>query len=64
MLEKLNEIADNPSAKVGVNNGNETVLHEYGLDDFIQIQHNGNVHGQDDDIKYTPYENLPKGIMI
>ena len=37
MFHKLNEIAARPPAEVGVHNGNKGVLHEYGLDDFIQI---------------------------
>ena len=47
----LNDITDHPPAEVGVHNGNEGILHEYGLDDFIQILHDGDDHGQDDDIK-------------
>ena len=64
MIDKLNEIADNPPSEFGVHNGNETVLHEYGLDNFIQMQHDGNAHVQDDDIKDNLYANLPTGILI
>ena len=53
-----------PAWKVGVLNGNKGILHEYGLDDFIQIQHNVDYHGHYDDIKYTPPGNWPKFILI
>ena len=53
----LNEIADQPPTEFGVNNTNEGILNEYGLDDFILIQHYGYDHGQDDDIKYPPHVN-------
>ena len=51
MIYTMNEIADHTTAKFGVHNINEWNLHEYGLDNFIQIQHDGDYHGQDDDIK-------------
>ena len=54
MIHTLNEIAAQPPAEVGVHNRNEVILHKYGLDDFIQIQHDGDDHGQDNGIKYTP----------
>ena len=53
-IHALNEIAAHPPAEVGVHNGNEVIMHKYGLDYFIQIQHDGDDHGQDDGIKYTP----------
>ena len=51
MIHTLNDISFHLPEKVGVLNGNKGILHEYGLDDFIQILHDGDDHGQDDDIK-------------
>ena len=53
MIQIMNEITDKPPAEFGVNNGNEIVMHEYGLDDFVQVQHDGDYHGQYDNIKDT-----------
>ena len=47
MIFTFNEITARPPASVGVNNGNEGIVHEYGLYDFIQIKYYGNDHGQD-----------------
>ena len=54
MIHTMNDIIDHPTSYVGVHNGNEVIMHKYGLDYFIQIQHDGDDHGQDDGIKYTP----------
>ena len=39
MINKLNEILARPPAEVRVHNVNKGILHEYGLDSFIQIKH-------------------------
>ena len=64
MINKLNEILARPPAEVRVHNVNKGILHEYGLDDFIQIQHEGDYHGHDYDINDIPPGNWPKGIIL
>ena len=53
IIHTFSLIADHPTAEVLVHNGNEAIIHEYGLDYFIQIQHDGDDHGQGGDIKDT-----------
>ena len=50
MTHTLNEIIDHPPSAVGVNNENEGIMHEPGLNYFIQIQYDGDDHGKGDDI--------------
>ena len=64
MMHTLNDIAYHPPAEVGFQNGNEGILHEYGLDGVIQIQHDGDDLCQDDDIKENSPGNLPKVLLI
>ena len=45
MIHTSNEIASWPPAEVGVHNVNSGILHEYGLDDSIQIQRDSVDHG-------------------
>ena len=54
MIHTFYDIIAHPPEEVGFHNGNERILHEYRLDYFIQIQHDVDDHGQDDDIKDTP----------
>ena len=60
MIHTFNEIAALPPAEVGVHNVNELIMHEYSLDDFLQIQHDGNDHGQDYDMNIPHLEIHPK----
>ena len=57
MLLILNEIADIPPEEVGFHNGNKLILQEHKLEYFIQIRHNGDDHGQYDDINDIPHGN-------
>ena len=50
----LHDVTAHPPAEVGVHNGNEGILNEHELEYYIEIQHDGDDHGQDDDIKDTP----------
>ena len=45
MMWTLNDIGARPPASVRVHSVNEGSMHEYGLDNFIQIQYDGNDHG-------------------
>ena len=60
----FNYITPQPPAPIGVHNVNEGNFNESGLDIFIQIQHDGDEHSQDDNIKYSPPGNLLKESLI
>ena len=64
MIHTLDEVKYSPPVEFGVHNRNEVILHEYGLDDFIQIQNVGDDHGRDDDIKDTPPGNWTTVILV
>ena len=57
MTFTVNEIAAQPPVEVRFHSENEGIMHEYVLDNFIQIEHYGYDHSQDDDIKEIPPEN-------
>ena len=64
MIHTLNDITSHNPAAVVVHNGNEVIMHEYRLGSFFQIQNYFDDHDQDDDIRYSPHVNTPKGLLI
>ena len=54
IIHTSNEIASHNPESVGVNNGNEEILHECEIDYLIKIKHDGDDHGRVDYIKYIP----------
>ena len=51
IIHTLKNITAHHLGAVVVSNGNGVILHEYGLDSYVQIQHYWDDHGKDSDIK-------------
>ena len=64
MVFTLNEIAAISPEGFLFHNGNEVILHKYGLNDFIKLQNDDDDHGQDYDIEDILPRNITKGLII